>query len=240
MNQDQTVDTSVLEQINAAEGFDPRPFAVDYTDLGTGQTRKRLPVMIQMAWFRLRYPEGKISVEVTQGHDCFVAKARVYPNYRDPVECYLAEATASRGRCQDKPSVSPREWAQTAAVGIALRNAGFGLQFSAAGEDFSSTAPDEFTMDLVTDPASEEPTPARAKAVAPPPPPAPRELTPEEKLEAAMRLPCPIKKFSGKTLGDLVSLDPKSLVWLANKYTHSEEISAAAKLICESALNECA
>ena len=174
MNQDQTVDTSVLEQINAVEGFDPRPFAVDYTDLGTGQTRKRLPVMIQMAWFRLRYPEGKISVEVTQGHDCFVAKARVYPNYRDPVECYLAEATASRGRCQDKPSVSPRE------------------------------------------------------------------LTPEEKLEAAMRLPCPIKKFSGKTLGDLVSLDPKSLVWLANKYTHSEEISAAAKLICESALNECA
>ena len=240
MNQDQTVDTSVLEQINAVEGFDPRPFAVDYTDLGTGQTRKRLPVMIQMAWFRLRYPEGKISVEVTQVHDCFVAKARVYPNYRDPVECYLAEATASRGRCQDKPSVSPREWAQTAAVGIALRNAGFGLQFSAAGEDFSSTAPDEFTMDLVTDPAPEEPTPARAKAVAPPPPPAPRELTPEEKLEAAMRLPCPIKKFSGKTLGDLVSLDPKSLVWLANKYTHSEEISAAAKLICESALNECA
>ena len=233
MNQDQTVDTSVLEQINAVEGFDPRPFAVDYTDLGTGQTRKRLPVMIQMAWFRLRYPEGKISVEVTQVHDCFVAKARVYPNYRDPVECYLAEATASRGRCQDKPSVSPREWAQ-------LRNAGFGLQFSAAGEDFSSTAPDEFTMDLVTDPAPEEPTPARAKAVAPPPPPAPRELTPEEKLEAAMRLPCPIKKFSGKTLGDLVSLDPKSLVWLANKYTHSEEISAAAKLICESALNECA
>jgi hypothetical protein len=240
MNQDQTVDTSVLEQINAVEGFDPRPFAVDYTDLGTGQTRKRLPLMIQMAWFRLRYPEGKISVEVTQGHDCFVAKARVYPNYRDPVECYLAEATASRGRCQDKPSVSPREWAQTAAVGIALRNAGFGLQFSAAGEDFSSTAPDEFTMDLVTDPAPEEPTPARAKAVAPPPPTAPRELTPEEKLEAAMRLPCPIKKFSGKTLGDLVSLDPKSLVWLANKYTHSEEISAAAKLICESALNECA
>lgn len=240
MNQDQTVDTSVLEQINAVEGFDPRPFAVDYTDLGTGQTRKRLPVMIQMAWFRLRYPEGKISVEVTQGHDCFVAKARVYPNYRDPVECYLAEATASRGRCQDKPSVSPREWAQTAAVGIALRNAGFGLQFSAAGEDFSSTAPDEFTMDLVTDPAPEEPTPARAKAVAPPPPPAPRELTSEEKLEAAMRLPCPIKKFSGKTLGDLISLDPKSLVWLANKYTHSEEISAAAKLICESALNECA
>ena len=236
----QNTDTNIISSINAVEGFDPVPYAVDYTDLTTGETRKRLPVMIQMAWFRLKYPEGKISVEVSPGHDCFVARARVYPSYKDPTESYLAEATASRGRCQDKPSVSPREWAQTAAVGIALRNAGFGLQFSAAGEDFSSTAPDEFTMDLVTDPVPEEPAPVRAKAVVPPPPPAPRELTPEEKLEAAMRLPCPIKKFSGKTLGDLVSLDPKSLVWLANKYTHSEEISAAAKLICESALNECA
>jgi hypothetical protein len=47
---------------------------------------------------------------------------------------------------------------------------------------------------------------------------------------------CPIKKYSGKTLGDLVSLDPNSLVWLANKYSRSEEVSAAARLICESAL----
>ena len=239
MNQDQTVDTSVLEQINAVEGFDPRPFAVDYTDLGTGQTRKRLPVMIQMAWFRLRYPEGKISVEVTPGHDCFVAKARVYPNYKDPAESYLAEATASRGRCQDKPSVSPREWAQTAAVGIALRNAGFGLQFALAGEDFSSSAPDEFAMELTADMPVEPPT-RPAAPVGPPPPPAPTELTPEEKLEAAMQQPCPISKFGGKTLGDLVALDPKSLVWLANKYTALQEICAAAKLICEYALNESA
>ena len=131
----QNTDTNIISSINAVEGFDPVPYAVDYTDLTTGETRKRLPVMIQMAWFRLKYPEGKISVEVSPGHDCFVARARVYPNYKDPAESYLAEATASRGRCQDKPSVSPREWAQTAAVGIALRNAGFGLQFALAGQN---------------------------------------------------------------------------------------------------------
>ena len=56
----------------------------------------------------------------------------LYTSYKDPVEYYLAEATASRGVSADKPSVSPREWAQTAAVGIALRNAGFGLQFAMA------------------------------------------------------------------------------------------------------------
>ena len=126
-----------LDSIHKVEGFDPSPFAVDYTDLNTQETRKRLPVMIQMAWFRLKYPEGRIAIQVSPGKDCFVATARIYPSYKDPVDCYLAEATASRGPDASKPSVSPREWAQTAAVGIALRNAGFGLQFSAAGDDFA-------------------------------------------------------------------------------------------------------
>ena len=58
----------------------------------------------------------------------------------------MAEATASRGLCADKPSVSPREWSQTAAVGIALRNAGFGLQFSMAGDEFEEIAADELGL----------------------------------------------------------------------------------------------
>ena len=109
-----------LCEINRVESFDPAAFAVEYTDMNTGEVRKRLPVMIQMAWFRLKYPEGRIAVEVTPAKDCFVAKARVYPNYQDGPECYLAEATASRGPDPAHPTVSPREWAQTAAVGVAL------------------------------------------------------------------------------------------------------------------------
>ena len=63
---------NILQSINAVEGFDPVEYAVDYTDLNSGETRKRLPVMIQMAWFRLRYPEGKISIEVMpRGGDRF-------------------------------------------------------------------------------------------------------------------------------------------------------------------------
>ena len=98
-----------LDSIHKVEGFDPSPFAVDYTDLNTQETRKRLPVMIQMAWFRLKYPEGRIAIQVSPGKDCFVATARIYPSYKDPVDCYLAEATASRGPDAAKPSVSPRE-----------------------------------------------------------------------------------------------------------------------------------
>ena len=92
-----------LSSINQVEGFDPTPFAVEYTDLNTGESRKRLPVMIQMAWFRLKYPEGRIAVQVTPSKDCFVATARIYPSYKDSSDCYLAEATASRGPDASKP-----------------------------------------------------------------------------------------------------------------------------------------
>lgn len=216
-----------LFEINQVEGFDPAVFAVEYADMNTGEVRKRLPVMIQMAWFRLKYPEGRIAVEVTPAKDCFVAKARVYPNYKDGPECYLAEATASRGPDPDHPSVSPREWAQTAAVGVALRNAGFGLQFGAAGEDFSQNAPEEPALE--TSPS--EPAEPISKA---------EEPSPEEKLRQAMNTPCPIGKYKGRTLGELLTLDPRAVSWVATKFTGDSQISEAAKLLCDYALEQTA
>ena len=56
---------AAIERINAVEGFDPSVLAVDYSDLSSNETRRRLPVMSQMAWFRLKYPEGRIAVTVT-------------------------------------------------------------------------------------------------------------------------------------------------------------------------------
>lgn len=223
-----------IETINKVDGFDPAPFAVDYTDLESGEVRKRLPVMIQMAWFRMRYPEGRIAVTVSPGKDCFIATAKVYPNYKDGADCYLAEATASRGYLADKPSVSPREWAQTAAVGIALRNAGFGLQFAMAGDEFENAAPDELSGRISHEnfSAASEPEPAEEYTVEPTVSPQ-RELTFEEKVEQAMRVPCPITKYVGKTLGDVLQMDPKAIQWCATKFTGGEEIRNAAKLICE-------
>lgn len=236
---------AMIEKINEVSGFDPAPFSVDYTDLNTGETRKRLPVMIQMAWFRMKYPEGKIAVQVTPAKDCFVATARVYPKYSDPVEAYLAEATASRGYLADKPSVSPREWAQTAAVGIALRNAGFGLQFSMAGEDFEENAPNEPGM-TESDAENKEPQSSIPEQVQTPQqeeeytamPVAPKELTQEEKLQQAMAKPCPITKFSGKTLGEVLSLDPGAITWVATKFKGDEELAQAAQFICEYAAQQ--
>ena len=233
-----------LQKINAVEGFDPSALAVEYTDLNSpngGEKRLRLPVMVQIGWFRLKYPEGRIAVSVTAGKDCFVATARIYPHYSAPVEQFLAEATASRGYLLDKPTVSPREWAQTAAVGIALRNAGFGLQFGAAGDSFDAPVVDELgsimwsgdpadaSAGSVPSPVSDAPAVQAAPAAQPREP----ELTPFEK---ALKVACPIAKYNGKTLGEVLQIDPKALHWVATKFTGNAEIVAAAKLICDEAV----
>ena len=235
-----------IEEINEVTGFDPAPFAVDFTDLNTGEVRKRLPVIIQIAWYRMKYPDGKISVHVSPAKDCFVATARIYPHYKLPEECYLAEATASRGVCEDKPSVSPREWAQTAAVGIALRNAGFGLQFAMAGEDFGDAAADELGI------ANELPKPEGNTGTVPGTEPMQaeeeyavftkqeKELSEEEKLQNAMQVPCPIVKFGGKTLGEVLRIDPGAIKWVATKFTGGEEIKEAARRICDYAIQSAA
>ena len=225
---------AIIENINKVEGFDPAPFAVDFTDLNSQETRKRLPVMIQMAWFRLKYPEGKIAVQVTPAKDCFVATAKVYPKYNDPADCYLAEATASRGICEDKPSVSPREWAQTAAIGIALRNAGFGLQFDLAGEDVVETMTDGHMASAVV-PSEKENAAVSGKKEPKAPP---RELTQEERFRLASQKPCPIVKYNGRTLGDMIMLDPNALKWVAEKYTGDEEVKEAAKYLCDYAVSQ--
>lgn len=227
-----------LQKINAVDGFDPAALAVEYTDLNSNETRLRLPVMAQMGWFRLKYPEGRIAITVTSGKDCFVATARVYHHYSDPVDQFLAEATASRGYLPDKPTISPREWAQTAAVGIALRNAGFGLQFGAAGDAFETPAVDELGGIIWTGEPTDVLSPnisASPSSPAPSAPPAAAPQPTETPLEQALKKPCPISKYTGKTLGDVLKMDPKALVWVANKFTGDAEISAAAKLICEQA-----
>lgn len=253
-NNEKTASMSVIEKINEIEGFDPAPFAVEYTDLSTNEKRLRLPVMIQMAWFRLKYPEGRISVKVAQANDSFVATARIYPNYKDPVDCYLAEATASRTYQADKPSVSPREWAQTAAVGIALRNAGFGLQFAATGDDFGDIEPektgmgdnaetendDDNTKNIENKPESEKAEQLAAVALdeSEYTVEEPKVLSPEEQLQQAMATPCPITKFAGKSLGEVLTMDQNAINWVATKFTGDENIKKAAELICEYALQQ--
>lgn len=241
---DKTAMLAEIAKINVVEGFEPSVFAVDYTDLTTGEVRKRLPVMTQIAWFRMKYPEGKIAVSAVPNGDCFVATAKIYPSYKAGENEFLAEATASRAPAADKPSVSAREWAQTAAIGVALRNAGFGLQFSVAGEDFSELAPDELgslkpapTADTTFVPVAVKEEEKTTTVVTEMPK---RELTLEERYQEAIGLVCPLTKFAGRTLGDVANVEPGFIKWLAEKYTGDEKLKTAAKDICEYAKRQAA
>lgn len=242
-----------IENINKIEGFDPTPFAIEYGDLSNGQTRKRLPVVIRIAMFRMKYIQGKISVQATAINGGFVATARIYPNYKDAPDEFLAEASAFRAPNPEKPSVSAREWAQTAAVGVALRNAGFGVQFDVAGEDVVETMGDDITITptiaeknstpatdaTVTTPAStennsstvEEYTVAPGFSEEPP-----KELSLEERVMEAMKVPCPIAKFNGKPLGEVLREDQNAVVWTATKFSGDNKIKEAAQLICDYAM----
>ena len=175
----------------------------------------------------------------------------MYVSYKDPVECYLAEATASRKYDPLKPTVSPREWAQTAAVGIALRNAGFGLQFGAAGDDFDGQVPDELGVGVtITPPAAAAPGPVNG-------PQEPQtgitegaaiehqekepeivELTPEQRFEQACAMVSPIKKHDGKTLGEVLTMEPRAINWLATKFSGDDAIKSAAEYICSYAMQQ--
>ena len=159
------------------------------------------------------------------------------------------KATASRKYDPLKPTVSPREWAQTAAVGIALRNAGFGLQFGAAGDDFDSAVPDELGAGAsVVTPAAAPIVPevavqsgTGAEPVATPVPEKEQEvveLTDEQRFEQACAIISPIKKHGGRTLGDVLTMEPSAINWLANKFKGDETIKAAAQFICSYALEQ--
>jgi len=230
-SKDKSAAMAMIAQINAVEGFDPLALAVEYVDMNTGEKWLRLPVISQIAWFRLKYPEGRFTLNVAPGKDCFVATARVYRNYMDPVDCYLSEASAAKGQHPTKPSVSAREWAQTAALGIALRNAGFGLQFQAAGEAFDEPAVNELNRDGQESSAENTHPDNLETAINPVP-----ATSEEDPFETAMKMPCPISKYQGKTLGDILSIDPKAIVWVAQKFTGNPSLSEAARLICEHSL----
>ena len=51
-----------------------------------------------------------------------------------------------------------------------------------------------------------------------------------------MKVPCPITKHNGKTLGEVLREDQNAIVWIATKFSGDEKIKEAAQLICDYAM----
>ena len=120
-----------IHNLNSVEGFDPRNYMREIQ--GDGENKKYyLDVAFRKLWFRLKYPEGRISKRLLKlANDMAVIEARVYINYRDSEENYVANAFSHKFRAEDAQFGSKFvELAETAATGRALADAGFGLQFA--------------------------------------------------------------------------------------------------------------
>lgn len=222
----------MISRYNSA--FEPKEFLQTYTHPETGEQNIVLPVRAQIEWFWRVFPDGKISAPQPRQlqNGAWIATARIYANRHDAEKDFIAEGTAQRKYDPQAPSISPMEWASTAAIGVALRNAGFQTLNTQIGEttcvNCSYESYNEIDTDFPNPPAVLAPS-SQKKTSTP--------STPEECFKAACAVPCPIPKYSGKSLGDLISVDQSALVWVAKK-AHDLSAREAAQLILDYAVGQ--
>lgn len=134
-----------IRNLNRVEGFDPRRYMRVIQQ--EGQTGKYyLDVAFRKLWFRLKYPEGKIVKKILKLTDqVAIVEARVYLNRNDAEENFISNALAQKYMTADGQFGNKFvELAETAAVGRALSDAGFGLQFADKEDDMDPEITEAF------------------------------------------------------------------------------------------------
>lgn len=126
-----------VKSLNHVEGFDPRKYMRQIQKDGQ-PIKLYLDVAYRKLWFRLCHPEGKIVKKILKLTDQLaIVEARVYLHHNDPEDNFIANALAQKYMTADEQFGSKFvELAETAAVGRALSDAGFGLQFADQECDF--------------------------------------------------------------------------------------------------------
>ena len=136
MNEAMTSNMTVINSLNKVEGFEPAAFLRRLAG-ENGEEQFYLDVKYRKLWFRLLHPEGKITKRIIRlENDFAIIESKVYLHRNDPEDAYVSCAFAQRWRKdEDAYGLKYVETAETAAVGRALADAGFGIQFSEPGEE---------------------------------------------------------------------------------------------------------
>ena len=124
-------EVEVVNNLNKVKGFDPRKYMRLISNEGQ-QSKYYLDVAFRKLWFRLCFPEGKIVKKLIKLTDnVAIVEARVYLNRNDAEDNFISNALAQKYQSGDEQFGNKFvELAETAAVGRALSDAGFGLQFA--------------------------------------------------------------------------------------------------------------
>ena len=258
MNEIAMKNMAAINDLNKVEGFDPAAFLRKLIG-ENGEQQYYLDVKYRKLWFRLKYPEGKITKRIVKlDNDFAIIESKVYLNRTDPEDAYVSCAMAQRWRSDDdnygKKYV---ETAETAAVGRALADAGFGIQFSEPGEDqdpnfVDSPAtlpqnamadddlplPDEFSESSEGKAATTQPTAPKANVTKAVDKPVElresmdvNELISRMSLEYAKNLIIPFGSFKGKTMGEVCIEKPSSIKWFVDSYRGNNNLLRAAAQI---------
>lgn len=119
-----------VRKLNTVEGFEPKHYLRE--EHGEEGISFYLDTKYRLLWFRLKYPTGKIiKIPKMLAKDYATFEVRIYADVHDAPDNFLANGFASRYRDDENKvfGLNFVESAETAALGRALKDAGFGTQF---------------------------------------------------------------------------------------------------------------
>lgn len=122
--------SEAVQQLNRVEGFEPKDYLrKEETEEGVSFY---LDTKYRILWYRLMYPHGKVfKIPKVLNKDYATFEVRIYADINDPIDNFLANGFASRYKDESNEQFGMNfvETAETAALGRALKDAGFGTQF---------------------------------------------------------------------------------------------------------------
>lgn len=263
MNETMAKNMEIINGLNEVEGFDPAAF-LRKLQSEAGEEQLYLDVKYRKLWFRLKYPLGKIAKRIIKlENDYAIIESRIYLDRNDPEDNYISCAMAQRWRTEDDAYGKKYvESAETAAVGRALADAGFGIQFSEPGEEHDPNPVDapvtvSKTNENDLPPEDDEPLPEEhvpqqkkdsGKVGSEKSSPkgnkkeelsehmSVEELTKKMTLDDAKAYIIPMGVYKGKTMGELCLEKPSALTWYIDSYGgRNNLLRAAAKVLLDAA-----
>lgn len=119
-----------VRALNKVEGFEPKDYL--RKEVSEEGVSFYLDTKYRLLWFRLKYDNGKIvKIPKALNKEYATFEVRIYADKNDAEDNFLANGFASRYKddSNEKFGLNFVESAETAALGRALKDAGFGTQF---------------------------------------------------------------------------------------------------------------
>lgn len=251
-----------VKELNKVPGFDPLKLMRELNEEGADKPKWYLDVKYRILWFRLCNPLGKIATEIIKlTEQVAVVEAKIYLDRKDEINNYISKATSEKARGNETEKISPLEWAETAAIGRALTNGGYGIQFcdmlegndisptesgvdydkisppkqSASASNKSPIANNTVNSSAVPSKATVASTFAQSNNI----PKTFEEALSKLTLEQCKAMVVRFGKHSGKSLGEIAMIAPQDVNWIKEKYNGNDYIlRAAATKLVEEALQQ--